>query len=202
MSETKKTTQYEDFENFFSKSLKESDPKLYDSLAQEFSRQQEHIELIASENIVSRSVLDAQGSIMTNKYAEGYSGRRYYGGCEYVDLAEDLAISRACELFESKFAKYKTAEPLLPVIPIKYMAFAFPLAFTFTFSWFTVTVEIDAKRLWFETRSIPQSKVVPQLLAEFFVQEFGVVLPSVVYDDLYCQVAQNSYVRTLVSTQN
>ena len=104
MSETKKTTQYEDFENFFSKSLKESDPKLYDSLAQEFSRQQEHIELIASENIVSRSVLDAQGSIMTNKYAEGYSGRRYYGGCEYVDLAEDLAISRACELFESKFA--------------------------------------------------------------------------------------------------
>ena len=79
MSETKKTTQYEDFENFFSKSLKESDPKLYDSLAQEFSRQQEHIELIASENIVSRSVLDAQGSIMTNKYAEGYSGRRYYG---------------------------------------------------------------------------------------------------------------------------
>ena len=104
MSETTKTAQYEDFEDFFSMSLKEADPKLYESLSQEFIRQQEHIELIASENIVSRSVLDAQGSIMTNKYAEGYSGRRYYGGCEYVDLAEDLAISRACELFDSKFA--------------------------------------------------------------------------------------------------
>ena len=104
MSETTKTAQYEDFEDFFSKSLKEADPKLYESLSQEFDRQQEHIELIASENIVSRSVLDAQGSIMTNKYAEGYSGRRYYGGCEYVDLAEDLAISRACELFDSKYA--------------------------------------------------------------------------------------------------
>ena len=104
MSETTKTAQYEDFEDFFSKSLKEADPKLYESLSQEFDRQQEHIELIASENIVSRSVLDAQGSIMTNKYAEGYSGRRYYGGCEYVDLAEDFAISRACELFDSKYA--------------------------------------------------------------------------------------------------
>ena len=104
MSETTKTAQYEDFEDFFSRSLKEADPKLYESLSQEFVRQQEHIELIASENIVSRSVLDAQGSIMTNKYAEGYSGRRYYGGCEYVDLAENLAISRACELFDSKFA--------------------------------------------------------------------------------------------------
>ena len=60
--------------------------------------------MIASENIVSRSVLDAQGSIMTNKYAEGYSGRRYYGGCEHVDAAEDLAISRACELFDANFA--------------------------------------------------------------------------------------------------
>ncbi|MEC7380807.1 MAG: serine hydroxymethyltransferase [Pseudomonadota bacterium] len=104
MSETDKTTQYEGFTNFFSESLKESDSKLYDALINELKRQQEHIELIASENIVSRSVLDAQGSIMTNKYAEGYSGRRYYGGCEHVDVAEDLAISRACELFGADFA--------------------------------------------------------------------------------------------------
>ena len=104
MSETDKTTQYEGFTNFFSESLKESDSKLFDALINELKRQQEHIELIASENIVSRSVLDAQGSIMTNKYAEGYSGRRYYGGCEHVDVAEDLAISRACELFGADFA--------------------------------------------------------------------------------------------------
>jgi len=104
MSETDKTTQYEGFTNFFSESLKESDSKLFDALINELKRQQEHIELIASENIVSRSVLDAQGSIMTNKYAEGYSGRRYYGGCEHVDVAEDLAISRACQLFGADFA--------------------------------------------------------------------------------------------------
>ncbi len=104
MSEIKKTTEYADFESFFTTNLKDADPDLYDSLLSEFNRQQLHIELIASENIVSRSVLDAQGSIMTNKYAEGYSGRRYYGGCEHVDIAEDLAISRACELFNAKFA--------------------------------------------------------------------------------------------------
>ncbi len=104
MSEADKTTQYEDFSDFFSKTLKESDVKLHEALIKELKRQQEHIELIASENIVSRSVLDAQGSIMTNKYAEGYSGRRYYGGCEHVDVAEDLAISRACELFDANFA--------------------------------------------------------------------------------------------------
>src|SRR5690606_25764302 len=66
--------------------------------------QQTEIELIASENIVSRAVMQAQGSVMTNKYAEGYPGRRYYGGCEYVDIAEELAISRACELFNCSFA--------------------------------------------------------------------------------------------------
>ena len=104
MSEADKTTQYEDFSDFFSKTLKKSDVKLHEALIKELKRQQEHIELIASENIVSRSVLDAQGSIMTNKYAEGYSGRRYYGGCEHVDVAEDLAISRACELFDANFA--------------------------------------------------------------------------------------------------
>jgi glycine hydroxymethyltransferase len=104
MSEANKTTQYEDFTDFFSQTLEVSDPKLFDSLRLELRRQQEQIELIASENIVSKSVLDAQGSIMTNKYAEGYSGRRYYGGCEYVDIAEDYAISRACDLFDVKFA--------------------------------------------------------------------------------------------------
>ena len=92
------------YQDYFDKDLSSRDPALYNSIKLELQRQQEHIELIASENIVSRSVLDAQGSIMTNKYAEGYSGRRYYGGCEYVDLAEDLAISRACELFDSKYA--------------------------------------------------------------------------------------------------
>ena len=104
MSEANKTTQYEDFTDFFSQTLEDSDPKLFDSVRLELTRQQEQIELIASENIVSRSVLDAQGSIMTNKYAEGYSGKRYYGGCEYVDIAEDYAISRACDLFDVKFA--------------------------------------------------------------------------------------------------
>jgi glycine hydroxymethyltransferase len=73
-------------------------------VADELKRQQEKIELIASENIVSRAVLEAQGSVLTNKYAEGYPGRRYYGGCEYVDVAEELAITRACELFGATFA--------------------------------------------------------------------------------------------------
>ena len=84
----------EDYESFFDKDLLTADPELYNSIKLELERQQQHIELIASENIVSKSVLDAQGSIMTNKYAEGYPGRRYYGGCEYVDIAEDLALDR------------------------------------------------------------------------------------------------------------
>ena len=67
-------------------------------------RQKEQVELIASENIVSRAVLEAQGSILTNKYAEGYPGKRYYGGCEHVDVAEDLAIERAMELFNTEYA--------------------------------------------------------------------------------------------------
>ncbi|NCU73033.1 MAG: serine hydroxymethyltransferase, partial [Candidatus Fonsibacter ubiquis] len=71
---------------------------MYESIQKEFSRQQNHIELIASENIVSRAVLETQGSVLTNKYAEGYSGKRYYGGCEFVDIAEDLAIERAKKL--------------------------------------------------------------------------------------------------------
>ena len=91
-------------ETFFNASLSETDPKLLESIDLEMGRQQKHIELIASENIVSRAVMEAQGGIMTNKYAEGYPGRRYYGGCEYVDIAEQLAIDRAKELFNCEFA--------------------------------------------------------------------------------------------------
>ena len=90
--------------NFFKKSLKDSDKDLYDSIKNEFIRQQNHIELIASENIVSKAVLEAQGSVLTNKYAEGYPGKRYYGGCEHVDLSELLAIDRAKKIFKCKFA--------------------------------------------------------------------------------------------------
>ena len=90
--------------NFFERDLKNSDKELFDSIAKEFTRQKNHIELIASENIVSRAVLEAQGSVLTNKYAEGYSGKRYYGGCEYVDISENLAIERAKKLFNCKFA--------------------------------------------------------------------------------------------------
>ncbi len=89
---------------FFSASLAESDPELAAAIGQELTRQQDGIELIASENIVSRAVLEAQGSVLTNKYAEGYSGRRYYGGCVAVDIAEDLAIARAKKLFGCSFA--------------------------------------------------------------------------------------------------
>ncbi|WP_181705413.1 serine hydroxymethyltransferase [Chthonobacter rhizosphaerae] len=89
---------------FFSRSLAESDPEIFASVSKELGRQQHEIELIASENIVSRAVLEAQGSVLTNKYAEGYPGKRYYGGCQFVDIAENLAIERACKLFDCKFA--------------------------------------------------------------------------------------------------
>ncbi len=89
---------------FFQASLAETDPAIFAAVGQEMARQQDGVELIASENIVSRAVLEAQGSVLTNKYAEGYPGRRYYGGCEAVDIAETLAIERACALFECKFA--------------------------------------------------------------------------------------------------
>jgi len=92
------------YQDFFDKNLSLVDPELYSSIKHEFERQQEHIELIASENIVSKAVLDAQGSIMTNKYAEGYPSKRYYGGCEFVDKAEDLAIERVKKLFNCKYA--------------------------------------------------------------------------------------------------
>ena len=89
---------------FFAAPLAETDPDVAAAIRQELRREQDHIELIASENIVSRAVLEAQGSVMTNKYAEGYPGRRYYGGCEFVDIAEALAIDRAKKLFRCEFA--------------------------------------------------------------------------------------------------
>jgi len=91
-------------DGFFSRSLAEADPAIAEAIAGELHRQQTRIEMIASENIVSRAVLEAQGSILTNKYAEGYPGRRYYGGCEYVDVVETLAIDRAKQLFDANFA--------------------------------------------------------------------------------------------------
>ncbi|GLS46659.1 serine hydroxymethyltransferase [Methylobacterium brachythecii] len=89
---------------FFSAHVTETDPELAKALEQELGRQRHEIELIASENIVSRAVLEAQGSVLTNKYAEGYPGRRYYGGCQFVDIAENLAIDRAKRLFNCGFA--------------------------------------------------------------------------------------------------
>jgi glycine hydroxymethyltransferase len=89
---------------FFTESLASRDPELFGAVTQELGRQRHEIELIASENIVSRAVMEAQGSVMTNKYAEGYPGKRYYGGCQYVDIAENLAIERAYKLFNCSFA--------------------------------------------------------------------------------------------------
>ena len=89
---------------FFSATVAQSDPEIAAAIGHELERQQRQIELIASENIVSRAVLEAQGSVLTNKYAEGYPGRRYYGGCEYVDVVEQLAIDRAKRLFDCTFA--------------------------------------------------------------------------------------------------
>src|SRR5688572_15288784 len=91
-------------DGFFTATLGETDPEIADAIRLELGRQRDKIELIASENIVSRAVLEAQGSVLTNKYAEGYPGRRYYGGCEYVDIVETLAIERAKQLFGANFA--------------------------------------------------------------------------------------------------
>src|SRR5438067_12118187 len=91
-------------QRLFSASLADADPDIAQAVEHELLRQREKIELIASENIVSRAVLEAQGSVLTNKYAEGYPGRRYYGGCEYVDIVETLAIDRAKQLFGAAFA--------------------------------------------------------------------------------------------------
>ena len=91
-------------DGFFTEKLETRDPAIHAAMQAELKRQRKEIELIASENIVSAAVMDAQGSVMTNKYAEGYPGRRYYGGCEHVDVAENLAIERACQLFDCSFA--------------------------------------------------------------------------------------------------
>ncbi len=89
---------------FFTAALADTDPEIAKAIELELGRQQHEIELIASENIVSKAVIEAQGSVMTNKYAEGYPGRRYYGGCQFVDMAENLAIERVCRLFDCKYA--------------------------------------------------------------------------------------------------
>ncbi len=89
---------------FFTETLATRDPELFGAITNELGRQRDEIELIASENIVSRAVMEAQGSVMTNKYAEGYPGKRYYGGCQWVDVAEQLAIDRACQLFGVSYA--------------------------------------------------------------------------------------------------
>ncbi|MEM6375721.1 MAG: serine hydroxymethyltransferase, partial [Pseudomonadota bacterium] len=91
-------------EGFFTETLTTRDPEIAHAIESELGRQRDEIELIASENIVSAAVMEAQGGVMTNKYAEGYSGRRYYGGCQFVDVAETLAIERACKLFGCEFA--------------------------------------------------------------------------------------------------
>ncbi len=91
-------------DGFFTRTLAKTDPEVFASIRDELGRQRDEIELIASENIVSAAVMQAQGSVMTNKYAEGYPGRRYYGGCDYVDVAENLAIDRAKQLFGCEFA--------------------------------------------------------------------------------------------------
>ncbi|MGH6678708.1 MAG: serine hydroxymethyltransferase, partial [Bradyrhizobium sp.] len=95
-------------DSFFTATLAEADPEIAAAIAGELGRQRHEIELIASENIVSRAVLEAQGSVLTNKYAEGYAGHRYYGGCEWADVAETLAIERAKKLFGAQFANVQT----------------------------------------------------------------------------------------------
>jgi len=103
LQETPMTATHRD-DGFFTESLAARDPVLFASITDELGRQRHEIELIASENIVSRAVMEAQGSVMTNKYAEGYPGKRYYGGCQFVDVAENLAIERACQLFGTSYA--------------------------------------------------------------------------------------------------
>jgi glycine hydroxymethyltransferase len=95
---------FQHFESFFGTTLADADPEIYGAVRNELGRQRHEIELIASENIVSRAVMEAQGTVLTNKYAEGYPGKRYYGGCQYVDVVEELAIERAKKLFDCKFA--------------------------------------------------------------------------------------------------
>ena len=103
MSSEGKYTNIE-YQNFFEKNLSDTDPEIYKAINDELARQQQHIELIASENIVSNALLEAQGSVLTNKYADGYQGQRYYNGCDHGDVAENLANERLKKLFNCKFA--------------------------------------------------------------------------------------------------
>ena len=105
------------YKSFFEDSLSVKDPEIYKAIQDELLRQQQHIELIASENIVSQAVLEAQGSVLTNKYAEGYPGKRYYNGCEHVDVAESLANDRLKKLFDCKFANSQPHSCLLYTYP-------------------------------------------------------------------------------------
>lgn len=104
MTEAARKEMVNDTDGFYNGGLRDTDPEIADAIAAELKRQHQYIELIASENMTSRAVMEAQGSVMTNKYAEGYPGRRYYGGCEHVDVAEELAIERAKKLFGADFA--------------------------------------------------------------------------------------------------
>ena len=104
MSAVMKCEGVDDMHSFYNEALASVDPDVYEAIQQEHKRQHDYIELIASENMTSRAVLEAQGSVLTNKYAEGYPNRRYYGGCEHVDVIEDLARNRAKELFGAKYA--------------------------------------------------------------------------------------------------
>jgi glycine hydroxymethyltransferase len=104
MTATKTAASTTNADAFFAAPLEEADPEIAHAIARELGRQRDEVELIASENIVSRAVLQAQGSVLTNKYAEGYPGRRYYGGCQFVDIAENLAIERVTKLFGCGFA--------------------------------------------------------------------------------------------------
>src|SRR3970040_728529 len=110
--------------DFFTKHLEDADPEVWDAIENEYERQQNEIELIASETIVSQAVLEAAGTLLTNKYAEGYPGRRYYGGCQYVDVVEQLAIDRAKRLFNCAFANVQPhsrspAHPCVIRAPLK-----------------------------------------------------------------------------------
>lgn len=104
MSQAQSADPKTDFSGFFTTPISQSDPDVFSAMEKELGRQRHEIELIASENIVSRAVMEAQGSVLTNKYAEGYPGRRYYGGCQYVDLVEELAIERVKQLFGCEYA--------------------------------------------------------------------------------------------------
>src|SRR6476619_465840 len=104
MSATSNQKRASEVETLFSAALRDLDPEIDNAIKLELGRQRDEIELIASENIVSRAVLEAQGSVLTNKYAEGLPGKRYYGGCQYVDIAETLAIERVKKLFGAGFA--------------------------------------------------------------------------------------------------